>query len=688
MLADKELNLDVGADDTLEWLELDNIPEEVNHPFNEHSLLTNLDPIDEVLGVLTNTDYLHFACKTILGIELVPYQLVILDTLWRRRLPMLIGSRGLGKSFLLAVYALMRMVFHPGCKIVIVGAGFRQARQVFDYMTDVWEKAPILRDIAGTGKSIGPRREVDRCQFTIGDSHCYAIPIGDGTKIRGLRANYILADEFASIPEEIFNLVVQGFGIVASSPVDKIKEAAMINRLKKLGQWSKEMNDNKLLNKTGNQIVYSGTAYYAFNHFCRYFKKWHAIISSKGDMKKIKEIFSETDLSTDGFDWRDYAVLRIPYTHVPEGLHDPVILAQAKATLHTNQFLMEYGAAFVTDSNGFYKRSVIEAATTNKPICTSSGKYIQFSARREGSKDHVCVMGVDPAADRDNAAITIVEMHTDHRRIIHCWTTNRKKYNEYKKYMRESGIVIEDDYYRYIAKKIRSLMRVFNIERIAMDKNGGGTAIAEALGNKYSCELNELPVYELIDVEEPKYTDGLEGIHILELLAPTSELNAEANHGMLKDLQDKILLFPLFDTVEMVQALEFDKINDVKFDTYEDLVQEIEELKNEMTTIVVTPSSTLGRETFDTPEVKMDGQKKGRLRKDRYSALLYANYYARSKGKDEVFKMEYKVVGGTKDTINHITVTKGSMYHGPGLLRVANKGWINSPNNYGCVRRK
>ena len=36
---------------------------------------------------------------------------------------------------------------YPNTKIVIVGAGFRQAKVVFEYMETIWRNAPILRDL-------------------------------------------------------------------------------------------------------------------------------------------------------------------------------------------------------------------------------------------------------------------------------------------------------------------------------------------------------------------------------------------------------------------------------------------------------------------------------------------------------------------------------------------------------------
>jgi hypothetical protein len=250
------------------------------------------------------------------------------------------------------------------------------------------------------------------------------------------------------------------------------------------------------------------------------------------------------------------------------------------------------------------------------------------------------------------------------------------------------GIEVGNDYYRYIARKIRGLMRIFNVEHIIMDKHGGGTAIAEALASKDTCEGSEHPVYQIIDPDEPKPDDAETGLHILQLLVPSQEINSEANHGMKKDLEDRILLFPRFDTIEIEKAIVMDKVNNIKFDTYEELVDEMEQLKTEMTTIVVTPSATLGKETFDVPRIKTNSSPKGHLRKDRYSALLYANYYARNKGKDEAMKIDYKPTGGSITDLT-VTVAKSSaMYYGPGALKFAQSKWNHSPNSGFILHRK
>ena len=193
------------------------------------------NPVLELTNHMRNPDNLAWTCKHILNIDLLPFQAVILKELWTRTFPMLVATRGGGKTWILSLYALLRALLCQGSKIVIVGAAFRQSKLLFEYMETFWRNAPILRSIVGSGKHQGPKRDVDRCTFYVGDSVIMAIPMGDGTKILGLRANYIIADEFASIPQEIYETVVQGFASVSASPVEGFKNITLIDLNKAKG---------------------------------------------------------------------------------------------------------------------------------------------------------------------------------------------------------------------------------------------------------------------------------------------------------------------------------------------------------------------------------------------------------------------------------------------------------------------
>ena len=81
----------------------------------------------------------------------------------------------------------------------------------------------------------GPRRDTDRCVLRLNDSTITCLPLGDGQKIRGQRANDIIADEFASIPREIFENVVAGFAAVSADPVENVKRLAAKQKAIELG---------------------------------------------------------------------------------------------------------------------------------------------------------------------------------------------------------------------------------------------------------------------------------------------------------------------------------------------------------------------------------------------------------------------------------------------------------------------
>lgn len=611
--------------------------------------------LERIAWLMMRPEYFSFACKYILNIELSPFQALLLHEMWNRKFPMLIGSRGMGKSFMLSVYPLLRALFMPRRKIIVVGAAFRQSKVLFEYMDTIWKNAPILRDLCGTNS--GPRRDVDRCVMHINQSTITCLPLGDGSKIRGQRANDIIADEFASIPRDIFENVVAGFAAVAASPIEKVKSKAKSKKAKQLGIDIDDEKKNTIMEKS-NQIILSGTAYYDFNHFADYWKRYRQITNSKGDPALLKEVFGQEPPPE--FDWTEYSVIRMPVSKLPEGFMDEGQVARAKATIHSGIYNMEYGACFTTDSQGFFKRSLLEGCTTSpsKPIILNSGE-VSFESMLKGSSDKKYVFGVDPASEVDNFSIVVLEVHSDHRRIVHCWTTNRQQHKDKLK----SKIVDEDDFYSYCAKKIRQLMKVFPCAEIALDAQGGGIAVMEALHDKDKIGDGEVPIWPVIE-EKEKDTDDKPGLHILRLCQfARADWLAEANHGMRKDFEDKVLLFPFFDSASIGLSIEQDKVAGRKYDTLEDCVMEIEELKDELSMIVMTQTAT-GRERWDTPEIKIAAGKKSRLRKDRYSSLLMANMSARNLSVEKQIE-KHGAIGGFARVDGNSRFDNSKLYHGP-----------------------
>jgi len=636
------------------WL---NIDVDETTLFNPMNVITNED-FDEfhlrLTWLMGRPEYFSFMCKQVFNIDLLPAQSLMLKEMWGRKFPMLIASRGFGKSFILSLYAMMRALLMPKRKIVVVGAAFRQSKILFEYMDTIWKSAPILRDMVGSDS--GPRRDVDMCRMILGESTITCLPLGDGSKIRGQRANDIIADEFASIPREIFENVVAGFAAVSASPIENVKMMAAKKRAIELGEI--EASDLNERDPSSNQIIISGTAYYEFNHFAEYWKKWKTIIQSKGIPKRLEKVFGTKEIPPD-FNWQDYSIIRIPFELLPEGFMDAGQVARSRATIHSGIYQMEYGACFTRDSQGFFKRSLLESCVVTKDnsISLPSGDVF-FESMLRGDPTAQYIYGVDPASEVDNFSIVVIELRLDHRRIVHCWTTNRGEHTKKVK----SGVVSETDFYAYCARKIRDLMKVFPCRQIAMDAQGGGIAVMESLHDNDKVKEGEYPIWPIIEEDKEKDTDGYPGLHILEMCQfAKSDWLGEANHGLRKDFEDRVLIFPFFDAVSLGLSAADDKMKKRLHDTLEDCVMEIEELKDELSMIEMSQTPA-GRDKWDTPEVKTIGGKKGRLRKDRYSALLMANMAARTIQRTPV-PPTYDTIGGFVG--DQQEKLEGPMYMGP-----------------------
>lgn len=319
-------------------------------------------------------------------------------------------------------------------------------------------------------------------------------------------------------------------------------------------------------------------------------------------------------------------------------------VTRARATMHNGIYQMEYGACFTSDSQGFFKRSLIEAATAHDKNISKVGWPVSycpnaFDVTTRGQPDKQYVFGIDPASEQDNFALIVLELHNEHQRLVYSWTTNKKDFQARVRL----GLTDISDYYSFCVRKVRELMRVFPCVRIGIDSQGGGYAIAEGLADEDKLQPGERKILPIIEDGKEKPTDDIAGDHILEFINfASAEWTSKANHGLRKDIEDKVLLFPRFDTLTLSLMTEKDKMqfNSLKetygdsaalklYDTLEDCIMDIEELKTELTTVVVSVTAN-GRERFDTPEIKLDTGKKGRMRKDRYSALVIANMLARS----------------------------------------------------------
>lgn len=600
-------------------------------------------------------------------LELLPFQSCLLDMLWTHKYPMVLATRGAGKTFIYALYAALRAMLIPGQQVVIVGAGFRQAKLVFNYIQKLYQASPLFQEAVQPFG--GPKFAVDQCQLSFGSSNIYAIPLGDGERIRGLRATCILCDEFASIPEDVYEIVVQPFAAVHADPARRARIVALRKRLEAMNAPDYMI---QLINRAlgfGNQICISGTASYEFNHFYRKYSMYENIIMSAGNRDIIKQAFSEGNTYTSqelledamkSFKHTDYAIFRLPYLGIPEGFLDETVIANARLTQEPSRFGMEYLAKFAKDSDGVFKRSLLDDAT---PRMERDNYEVNIELFGENGAQYI--LGIDPARHNDNLAMTVIKLTSRGYEVVYCWAMSGKDWPT-------------------ATEKVRDILRRFNVVHIVMDQGGGGAAIMDLLQNAHFMKEGDDAIWR-IDNDDTKFNPGR---HILNMFQWSNQWIQEAVYAMHTEFRHKQLLLPYKADIDValnqyatyykkkVPALSASEKEWVFSELYGEVstdgdrkslgvYENLKEMENEICAIVKKVTEN-GTETFILPPLSSQ-EKVGKLtdkrRRDRYSALLLAAFGARTI-RGHGFEKRL-MPGGTDAQIRRRSSMKNSIRRGP-----------------------
>ena len=585
-------------------------------------------------------------------LRLLPFQRVMLQTMWHKKFPMVLACRGAGKTFMIAVYCLLKCLLVPGTRIVIVSGGFRQAKFTFQYMDELIKASPILQEAIRKihpGNDFGVKFATDRVYLKVGvNTDVTGIPIGDGTKVRGMRATTLICDEVASIDDKVFDTAIGPFLSVQADPAEAVIVEEFIEKMQRLGanKGVLKMIEGARRNQ-GNQLVLTGTATYQFNHFYRRYTAYMTFARSGGDRKKIREGLmlqageetgvTVTDEMLDLWEelYKEYAIFQLPYHAMPKGFLDSAVVATHKAMMDPVIFGHEYECKFSKDSHGFFPRSIVEDASPGLAESQSGG--VEVHPELYGDPGYQYVMGLDPARWNDNFGLVVLKLVDDAAHVVYTESWNKAKWQE-------------------SVRRIREVLRRFpNIVHIACDKGGGGDTIQELLANAKMLKDGQKPIIEIDPSDEYKAIP--DALRILEMVN-FHTWTAPANHAMKSDIILRRLLFPgrLDDDAVMHNMAKVVKEDGTPFDTddasdcqwishLEDLLygrddddgrpitlgtyRETNLMIDELCTIVQTVTEK-GNETFGLPKLSEQPEGLDVRRRDRYSALLLAAHAART----------------------------------------------------------
>lgn len=553
-------------------------------------------------------------CWTYLtGMNLFPEQIIKLKMMFERDFVLDISGRGGAKTFGGAAFTLLYGTFNPGTRIVILGPAFKQAKLVMKKIIDVAEDpgAKMLRQYFDTKNSKHVRRGTDEWEFNIGKTKAMAYPLGAGGKLRGIRADVLIIDEFLEMPKEVIEDVITPFILVNKDPVRRKEIMDIENELIKKG----EMTENERTRFKNPKIIGLSSASFQFEYLYERFNQYMNMI--------LKEENKNSEIT--------YGIINFSCEIISEGLLNRALIENQRKILSESSFMREFMAQFPNDSGGYFKLDKLLACKCEKnPIIELKG---------EPGAEYI--LGIDPnfkdQANSDHFAMCLLKLAENRRTWVQVHTFA----------MAESALRTTSEYLYY-------LLTHFNIVYIIGDDSGTGrflehcndSALFISAGIKLKPIEGDFALADSIEydkkIREVRNNYNKQDYRIVHYQGfNASKFIPNANAYLQASIGHQRLKFaaqPLNELYEQLikTKLPLDKIKFESKNNYEnDLEKIIEFIDNQINLIKLTieecaliemnPTST-GQQSFDLPKSMRSQEGASKPRKDSYTALLLANW--------------------------------------------------------------
>jgi intein/homing endonuclease len=425
---------------------------------------------------------------------------------------------------------------------------------LLDKLKELSKDSVYYDDIVEIEKGSGPTYDI---HVPDGHEYCASGFFSHNSKIRGSRFYVIIADEFAQIPEDIFNTVILPMGATVADPMQNVRRLERKRDLINKGL----LGNDEVEERDSNKVIMTSSAYYQFNHMYRTMKLYKQSIDS-GEKK--------------------YAVHNISFTDMPEGFLSEDMIENARTTLSSLQFRMEYEAKWESDSAGVFKASLVEK-------CKSNATHSVLTKGIEGKK---YILGVDPARASDAFALCLHESGNPSK-LVAAWEYFQQPFPE-------------------MAKIIFDVCSNFNVVAVHLDAGagGGGLAIKDLLAE----ETRFGRAKRILDAEDDSVRSQ-EGRHILYLFNPSPKANAEAVFASLNLMEQGNLTLPKRPQPSGTSKEHFDLL-----DEEEKIYETIDKLIQQLLLIEVTENKS-GTAHFDVPS----GDAHKKQKKDLFTSFILAS---------------------------------------------------------------
>lgn len=151
-----------------------------------------------------------------LGIKLHLFQKLLIYMMDKYPRFMFIGARGVGKSWIIAVYCICRCILYPGTQIVISSGTKGQAGLVISQkVMSLYNNHPAVKFEIGDIKNISVAVNNSKVVFPNGS---IMTAVANGDSARGYRCNLLILDEFRMMKKEMVDKVFKPMANVKRQP--------------------------------------------------------------------------------------------------------------------------------------------------------------------------------------------------------------------------------------------------------------------------------------------------------------------------------------------------------------------------------------------------------------------------------------------------------------------------------------
>lgn len=545
--------------------------------------------LDEGVKIWTSfyRQNIHRFAIDYLGIQLKPFQVVLLYMIERNLKSCLITSRGLGKSWLIALYCCCRAILYPGQKIIVSCETKEQSRNLIreKIVNELMNMSPNLK------KEINPR------EIKIGTNESY-VKFKNGSTItainasentRGKRAHILVVDEYVQIKNGFDTLtkILQPFLQVVRQP--------------------KYLQNPKYAHlQEENKQIYASSAWYA-DHWSYDLYKDYVEKMLIGESSFACNLPYNVALK--------YGLMT--QTRLDEIMSDPNLSEEA--------FLMEYSAMFYDLGEGAYIKpsDIINNRTVVKPWYPPTDiEYIAEKGKRNiswkedrTSKQELRVLGCD---------IALAQGDKNDNTVIH-YSVSIPKGDKYITEVKYSE-AINGGTAKAIALRLKQLYFDGDCDYIVMDIAGLGLAVLDALG-EYTFDTErdiKYPPMCCFNKEDKKERCGYrEAIPCIYGIVANEEINnaiavtlkASLNNHTLKFLVNEFEGEDWLNENKNFQMLEVSEKVRLMYPYVQTTLTQME---------IIKLQTEITRKGIKLVEF-------GSNRKDRYSALAYMNLFIREK---------------------------------------------------------